>query len=65
MSEWQPIETAPQDGTWVVLCRATDMDCIIAAVWEAADNDFSWATLDGSYHKNWGTHWMPLPEPPS
>lgn len=63
MSEWQPIETAPKDGTWVLLYHQY-----------ARISDWYW---DGQKWHNdvldWGddepslapTHWQPLPDPPS
>lgn len=66
-SEWQPIETAPKDGTIVLLYIPwmSGYD-VVSASWGYA----SWcltqagtrcesADADGS-----ATHWMPLPEPP-
>ena len=67
MSEWQPIETAPKDGTEVLVW--SEHGGVESAYWEA-----------GCYgHSGWTiyqirteiaepdfppTHWMPLPEPP-
>ncbi|CAB4188119.1 Domain of unknown function DUF551 [uncultured Caudovirales phage] len=65
--EWQPIETAPKDGTWILGYwrdqRITEYprvifanDCSQHDVWYTADNrDFG---------PVYPTHWMPLPEPP-
>jgi hypothetical protein len=81
MSEWQPIETAPKDGTpldlWVVDIftdgRPQDEGRHADAVWR----DDAWRYLDPiacdyvSVEEEWAdgktvvTHWMPLPEPPS
>jgi len=74
---WQPIETAPKDGTPVLVC---------VAGYDATDR-FGWrgrapfTAFFGTYHPNapgapeWRddsghrrpyiTHWMPLPQPPS
>jgi hypothetical protein len=66
MSEWQPIETAPKDGTAVLLFDRTNKDSP-----DGSGIDFGfyyndavrwlWA-CDGCEAKP--SHWMPLPEPP-
>ena len=68
---WQPIETAPKDGTYVLLWEAGElMPGIFSYV------DFGDAAPEG-YHSGWydnqtgryeathATHWMPLPAAPS
>jgi hypothetical protein len=64
---WQPIETAPKDGTQILCCWAgsPEMDCLR---WIASRE--AWCVHSGG----WGearyrddeapTHWMPLPEVP-
>lgn len=71
MDEWQPIETAPRDGTYVlvtcagpfvpaVVCWATDENG--TSGWTDDPEFFAWPPLDLS---GWPlTHWMPLPLPP-
>lgn len=61
MSEWQPIETAPKDGTYVLLWAAQESECPMVGYfgvrrWELAHNDTEPFTP---------SHWMPLPEPPT
>ena len=58
MTEWQPIETAPKDGTEML------------AFWNrsnvygiASFDDGRWADETGEVSAP--THWMPLPEPPA
>ena len=59
MSEWQPIETAPKDGTHIIL---TGDDIVAEDYWMKwrVDDTESWAHFQ--YVKP--THWMPLPTPP-
>ena len=65
MSEWQPIETAPKDGTEVLLW---DGGVYLGHwlsktwVWVMAPRD----AIDHRAHLDWchPTRWMPLPEPP-
>lgn len=61
MSEWQPIETAPTDGSELIVL---DDGFVRTAVWNPMMGRFTGA---GGNVFNWcenPTHWMPLPEPP-
>lgn len=76
MSEWQPIETAPKDGTMVVLHWDWEPLTVVgyfgASTNQPPGDDperetwrVHWdeATLDGGFDEP--THWMPLPSPPN
>ena len=70
MSEWQPIETAPKDGTKVLAAHFGDK----SSNWYGRMAvDFYHDAAAGDAFTGWGafnsrhwpaTHWMPLPEPP-
>ena len=76
MSEWQPIETAPKDGSYILI--AGEGRVTIGFYHEdkgktlIADAKPYWQDYDRSYwdrfetDDSWfaPTHWMPLPEPP-
>lgn len=54
--QWQPIETAPKDGTAIIVGGGT-------AEWNP--NQYGWFSHQGQAIIEWEvTHWMPLPEPP-
>jgi len=66
--EWQPIETAPKDGTWVLVVHGIYM----AVAFADPENDFAWTMDDGHDYLPClrrdlanPTHWMPLPEAPN
>ena len=77
MSEWLPIETAPKDGTevlvgvdiatvWIVrnarFVRGEDwMEPESEDGWWAYCNSVSQEMLEGIFAP---THWMPMPDPP-
>ena len=60
MTEWQPIETAPRDGT-NILSWEHKMECMII-FWQSGDWHCTHDCEDLYFSEP--THWMPLPEPP-
>lgn len=62
---WQPMETAPRDGTSVLVCTPRTMHVVYwiekdIEYWHVTDNKHGPFPLRGPSP----THWMPLPEPP-
>lgn len=78
MAEWQPIETAPKNGFFLVCDMSghpEDYDVSSAVVWidtGMSDKFLVDATICEccgahgwlEYARSDPTHWMPLPEPP-
>lgn len=78
--EWKPIETAPKDGTWVLICGGSipyrwdgdDEPPAVAAQWTTmlgtreCEGNWQFAWYDGGYYGEYvgPTHWMPLMAPP-
>jgi hypothetical protein len=58
-TQWQPIETAPKDGTAVLTYRGPGL-IAVAEFWV----ECGWIVPDGMEITN-VTHWMPLPAPPA
>jgi len=69
MSEWQPIETAPKDGSSVLAYAPLSTDPhradkpyrILPMRW---DESQCWRTDIMPFVRFSPTHWMPLPAPP-
>ena len=67
MSEWQPIETAPKDGTDILVMTGETMHVVR---WINIHGGFDYWAVDDNKHGPFTlrgkapTHWMPLPEPP-
>ena len=60
---WQPIETAPKDGTWILVYTPENEE------FKGGHSVATWAMntwiYDGMCPEEWPpTHWMPLPQPP-
>lgn len=62
---WRPIETAPKNGTPVLLGWLSSR-FVTSGLWVTrSDDDPRWLTVHGPYSGSAApTHWMPLPEPP-
>ena len=61
MSDWQPITTAPNDGTLILTFQANSMTGAKVKLisWRNDTVPNGW-----SMRENEPTHWMPLPAPP-
>lgn len=69
--KWQPIATAPKDGTEIIIwraCRLTPQHPnprqVTIASWRNTNHcdSFTWRSILGAWEKP--THWMRLPKPP-
>lgn len=65
LPEWQPIETAPKNGTRILLIRIGYDDAAICGSWDFYNEDYAWQ--DDARHFDFigypPTHWMLLPKP--
>lgn len=78
--DWQPIDTAPRDGTWFMICCAQEgFDSYEVGRFDPYYSDEYVEVEGGLYRKqkrssyDWAgfnnfhraTHWRPLPPPPA
>ena len=73
--DWQPIETAPKDGTLILVCVRRGIVCNGKTTWWNEVVPAAYSKVDGNlrpYAPNWSgeirygvTQWMPLPEAPA
>lgn len=61
-TEWRPIETAPRDGTRVLLLHVR-VECEVMLGYWDEQND-GWETDSEWWPDADFSHWMPLPNPP-
>lgn len=63
--EWLPIDTAPKDGTEILIFEPkhyNNDDAIYVVIYTRKGK---WVESQGElYHTFYPTHWMPLPDPP-
>lgn len=62
MSDWQPIEAAPKDGTWVLLYAEEPRALIVGPVAVGSSTGGDWYDSHGYTIRP--THWQPAPDPP-
>jgi hypothetical protein len=78
---WQPIETAPRDGTWILIAGgkpgygwsgdAETTPAMVSARYQSSagllGDYWQFAHYDSGYYGEWEnpTHWMPLRQPPN
>lgn len=60
--EWQPIETAPKDGTWILV--VTSYGCKLVQ-WDIDHWCQNPMLLGGACYPGIPTHWQPLPGAPA
>ena len=67
-NEWQPIDTAPKDGTWILVYHKFESYGFDKTEWDYDKWIVRWAYdcwhTGEEYAIQEPTHWMPLPKSP-
>lgn len=68
--QWQPIATAPKDGTYILLYRPVEdgrhKDAVREGKYHRYGMRYTWRVRSGCvWDIDAPTHWMPLPEAPA
>lgn len=64
LARWQPIKTAPHDGSEIL--AYWDQGKVMSIVaYSLSPNREGWQWADDTGYVSNPTHWMPLPDPPS
>ena len=67
-NQWQPIETAPKDGTWILVYKPFNLYGFDDSKWFVDKYIVRWAdecwNISMEDKVIYPTHWMPLPKPP-
>lgn len=62
---WRPIETAPKDGTWILVCGIdADGPYVRTARYVVTEDSAMFMNGSQTVGHNFLTHWQPLPAPP-
>ncbi len=69
---WQPIESAPRDGAWILVCAAGEADSATIVKWHVISwrsGEMGWYIDDQNDYEyvqsfDAPTHWQPLPTTP-
>lgn len=67
MADWQPINTAPKDGTELLISLpiANGKKGMAAVSFNPKSQKYPWITIDGKgFAEGAPTHWMPAPDHP-
>ncbi len=63
--KWQPIETAPKDGRYIIIYGGYSGRTVTMARWQEMQRKNSrWQISSGHPVPRDPTHWMPLPQAP-
>jgi hypothetical protein len=63
LDEWQSIDTAPKDGTWILGWSQSDSAPYRISWGRNHNNELAWCTSFASFVSGYITHWAPLIPP--